>query len=149
MSQRIRYKRGRSKRKPIGKKGTIVWDEGANPKFISHVQDVGWEVKRIPSSLRGIGYKDWQVAKDITKGKLPIFTNDHTTYQENTASGYVVQDVIPSGNEALNTYIAKVKKFFDEKNLKEINNRVWKIPYDKEPRLIDGVPLPKKRKFKR
>lgn len=82
----------------IGKKGKLFFDEGANKKLIKPTQEMGFRIKQLPPSSRGIGISDSTIVK-MAKG-MPIVTDDYTSYKESGAksnkTGYIQHDTVSS-----------------------------------------------------
>ncbi|HUD44786.1 MAG TPA: hypothetical protein VMR41_04545 [Patescibacteria group bacterium] len=147
-----RYKKREHSKIPLGKKGKIVWDEGANPDLIKYIHKTGWEVKRVPKSSRNISMKDPTLAMKYTDGRLPLFTNDYTSYSEEplekAAVGYVEQEPMPADTKEYSNYTQKIQNFFFDHYPKDIRDKVWHIPVESEP-FIKVKSLDKVRKKKK
>lgn len=113
-------------KKPRGK---IFFDEGANHKLVSPSQKLGYSVKVMPKSAKGIGTKDVVVSSEHSKG-MPIVTHDFTYYKdgktENGATAYIETAVVKP--EEFPEYIESYVKFMSGQTSKTLKGYRWQIP---------------------
>lgn len=119
----------KSKHKPIGKKGELQWDEGANQKLIKPTQETGFKVNSMPPELRGQKITDKTFLSTVMKKRMPIVTDDHTSYKEadyaSNATAFIMHAPVSKDNEE---YILKWKSFFAGHTSTTLAGFYWEIP---------------------
>ena len=120
----------KGKKKPIGKKGKLFWDEGASKKLIKPTQDIGFKVETLTPQQRNQQISDATVLSKIIKNPMPVVTYDYTSYKETVkeskATGFIEHEGVSTEN--FEEYVLKWTKFLKSHTSTTLSGFRWKVP---------------------
>ncbi len=121
----------KGKKKPIGKKGKLFWDEGANQKLIKPTQAIGFKVEALPPEYKGTSLKDPTVLSRFIKTRMPVVTDDSTQWKEATKESNATAFIEPDrvSTEDFNEYTLKWQEFLKKHTSTTLEGYCWKVPF--------------------